>query len=139
MKYCSKCGKEMQDGSITCADCGCAASDSMTSNSPKASTLKKKQWIIFCSILFVVFALIAIILLTSEDYIRARDSYSYLNSSYRQQFNFSDSDYIQWQTEVESVESQLTSYYIGIGICSVLALASLASDILLIVSKNNHK
>lgn len=139
MKYCSKCGKEIQDGSITCADCGCAASDSMTSNSPKASTSKKKQWIIFCSILFVVFALIAIILLTSEDYIRARDSYTYLNSSHRQQFNFTDADYIQWQTEVESTESQLTSYYIGIGICGVLALASLAGDMILLISKNKNK
>lgn len=134
MKYCSKCGKEMQDGSNTCTDCGCTASSSHT-----ASTMKTKQWIIFCSILFVVFTLVTVILLTSEDFIRARDSYTYLNSSYRQQFNFTDADYIQWQTEVESTESQLTSYYIGIGICGVLALASLASDIMLIVSKNKHK
>lgn len=100
----------------------------------------KKQWIIALSIIFVIFVIIALLLLTSSGYIRASDEYDYLHSDLGQiGKNLSSSGAIEWQQEVDNAKSTLTTYYIGISATSVLALITLIGDILLIINKKKAK
>lgn len=90
--------------------------------------------------LFVVFASATIMILTSSDFIRTSDLYTYLHSNMGKFGNELSIDHqIKWQLEVEAARDKLIPYYIGIGLCGVLALTSLIGDILLMVNKRKIK
>lgn len=142
MKYCQKCGKELLDEAVICVGCGCTVENNEIKKEQKISTFKKnkKQWIIALSILFIVFIVAVILLLTSSEYVWANDMYAYLHSDLGQLGkNLSASGAIEWQQKVDDVKATLIPYYIGICACSVLALTSLIGDILLLVNKKKVK
>ncbi|MBQ4119827.1 MAG: hypothetical protein IJD45_05505 [Clostridia bacterium] len=142
MKYCSKCGKELLDEAVICVGCGCAVENKEIKNKQKTSIFEKnkKQWMIVFSILFVVFAGVSILLLTSRGFDYAVDWYQYLNSDLGQLGkNLSTSGAIEWQQKVDAAKDALIPYYIGIGASGVLALAALIGDVLLFVNKKKVK
>jgi len=142
MKYCQKCGREIFDEAIVCPGCGCAVGNGEIKTEKQTSTFKKNnmQWIIIVSILFLVFAGVAILLLTSDGFVRASDQYRYLHSDYGQLGKrISASGAIEWQQKVDDVKDTLTSYYVGIGVCGVLALTALVGDILLFFNRKKVK
>lgn len=140
MKFCEKCGKELFDEAVICTGCGCPVeSKKVKSKKDKVAINKNyKQWIIILSILFIVFATVAILLLTSNDFIRNSDAYTYLHSDMGQiGKNISVMGAIEWQQEVDAVNKVLVPYYIGIIISGVLGLAALIGDILIIITQKN--
>ena len=141
MKYCTHCGKELLDEAVICSGCGCAENDIIKNKFPISRFKRnKRQWIIIFSALFVVFASATIMILTSSDFIRTSDLYTYLHSDMGKFGNELSIDrQIEWQLEVEAARDKLIPYYIGIGLCGVLALTSLIGDILLMVNKRKIK
>lgn len=138
MKYCIHCAKELLDESVICPGCGCAVENKEIKKEEKISTFKKneKTWIIILSIFFVAFAGAVILLLTSRGFEKAIDWYQYLNSDLGQiGKNLSVSGAIEWQQKVDAAKAELVPYYIGIGICGVLAIAAFVGDILLFIKK----
>lgn len=137
MKYCTHCGKELLEEAVVCVGCGCAV-NGIVKNKQSMSTFKrnKRQWIIVFSVLFVVFVSATIMLLTSSDFIKTSDFYTYLHSDMGKfGNNLSIDRQVQWQLEVEAARDKLIPYYVGIGLCGILALTSLIGDILLFVNK----
>ena len=136
--FCEKCGAQIAQNAEICPSCGCAVKSKEIKKEENISTFKKseKTWIIILSIFFVTFAGAVILLLTSKGFVRARDWYQYLHSDLGQLGkNLSLSGAIEWQQRVDAVKAELVPYYIGIGICAVLAIVALAGDILLFVNK----
>ena len=142
MKFCEKCGKELFDEAVICVGCGCPVEKTKVKEEEKILTpnKNKKLWMIVLSILFVVFVGVAILLLTSREFVRTSDLYQYLHTDLGQLGkNISVSGAIEWQQRVDSAKDVLIPYYIGIGVSSVLALTVLVGEVLLFVSTKKVK
>ena len=132
MRFCQYCGKQHFDEAAFCPNCGRPVKEIVqVKETTSAFSKKKKQWVIVLSSLFIVFAFVTILLLTSNGFDYAIDQYQYLNSD----FYRASSDGMDWALEVRAAIAQLIPYYIGIGISVVLALASLVGDIIVIAKK----
>lgn len=142
MKHCAHCGKELLDEAVVCVGCGCPVNSKETENPQKKSTSKtnKKVWMIVLSVLFVVSVLVIVLIFTSSDFIRTKDTYDYLHSDFGTMSIRGGSERaIEWQSKVDAVKSELITYYIGAGVCGVLALTSLVGNILLFTKKSKKQ
>lgn len=126
MKYCTHCGKEMLNDAVICVGCGCPIENK--TKELKVSVFKKyrKQWLIALGLLFVICAVVAVLIASSEDGIRAYHMYRFLHTELGQLGkDTSLSGAIEWEHDVEAAKSALMPYYIGVGSCAVVALTSL--------------
>ena len=140
MKYCTHCGKELSDEAAICIGCGCPvkAEDIELTKKISAFVKNKKQWIIAFSIIFVVFTLITVLILTSDGFVRTIDEYQYKHSSLGTLGVRigGESELRVWQSEVEYLKSKLVCYYVAIGVCGLLSATSFVGDIILILKKS---
>lgn len=139
MKFCQHCGKELLDDAVICVGCGCPIENQNNKKEQRVSVFKKyrKQWLIALELLFVVCVVVVILMLTSEEFIRARDLYAFLHTDLGQLGkNISTSGAIEWKQDVEAAKSSLMPYYIGIGLSGVVALTSLVG-VFIIKKKDN--
>lgn len=133
MRFCQYCGKQHFDEAAFCPNCGRPVKEivQVKETTSAFSKKKKQRWVIVLSSLFIVFAFVTTLLLTSNGFDYAIDIYQYLNSD----FYRASSDGMDWVLEVKAAIARLIPYYIGIGISGVLALASLVGDIIVIAKK----
>ena len=141
MKYCSKCGKELLDEAVVCPGCGCSM-DNKSNLQNSVSTFKRnrKQWIIAFSVLFVVFALITTMILTSDGFDDAIDMYQYRTSSFGTLgVNLGSESLQEWEREVKNEKTKIIWYCVASGVCGIFAVTFLTGDIILIVLKKKEK
>lgn len=142
MKFCEKCGKELFDEAVICPGCGCVGKIETSRPTKKTSIFKKnrKKWIIVLSALLAILVLLMVLIWTSNAFTRARDEYVYLHSDLgKLGTEISIESATRWQVRLETVKSRMKPYFISMGICGVLALTTLVSDILLIAAKSKNK
>ena len=141
MRFCGKCGKEIADGMTVCPDC----SRLMETKNGKetistTNSNNEKIWISVFSVLFVVFVVAVIVLLTSSGFNDAIDRYQFWTSDLGSlNATISESGAIEWKRNVEAAKDALTPFYAGIASCSILALATLVGDVILLVNRKKAK
>ena len=137
MKYCSKCGKELADEAVICVGCGCPVKTTCKSSPKRVSTFikKKKQWIIVLTAAFLIFGAAATAIITSRDFKKTRAEKNLLETVERVSTWHTYAEKKQLQKEIDKLDEELLSYYVGIGACGTLATAALIGDVLLLVNK----
>lgn len=140
MKFCQRCGEEIMDEEVFCPGCGCSVENTDVKKIEKISTFKRnrKRWIIVLSALFAFFAIVTVLILVSRGFDDTIDMYQYYHSDLGTLGKRVGGTLatIEWEQKVNALKTKLVFYYVAIGICGVLALASLAGDIHLFVTKN---
>ena len=132
MKFCEKCGKELFDEAVFCPGCGCPCKSVSTPKLRAAPLTEKKIiWLIGLAVSFIVFTVIAVLCLSSDQFIRSCDKYNYYLSDYGSMGRSARelSALLDMQKEI------IVPYVVAICMSALLSIVSLVSGLVLLFKK----
>ena len=131
--FCQKCGSVLSESAAFCPACG-RANEGGGAKASKPSSQSKMIWIIILSVLFVVAVGVAVFILTDTS------GFHMVNQRIENMEYLDDSlGGIVGSDTYNFLKSEQNKYYIILGVCGVVALASLVGDILLFLKIKKKK
>ncbi|MBQ6701882.1 MAG: zinc ribbon domain-containing protein [Clostridia bacterium] len=135
--FCQNCGSVLSESAAFCPACG-SANEGGGAKASKPSSQSKMIWIIILSVLFVVSVVAIVLILNSTELHQTTQMYEFLKAAteFEELVGRNPNPYL---AEYKQVKSELMSYYISVGVCGVVALASLVGNILLFMKIKKRK